>query len=143
MSAAAMSYLAPRTCRKTRSPGPVRRIDGFAASPEVVAMTMIAWSATGALSTNVIAHSSSLFEMLDYSITAVAICASCAALLPLAWSAAPAEHEPEFLEPEAEALVTLGEESRFAESRARLLAAADHLKTSRSPPSPFRHAPQR
>lgn len=104
---------------------------------------MLAWSATGALSTNVIAHSSSFVEMLNYSVAAVAICASCAALLSLCRSDAAGEQQPDVLEPEAEALMMLGREARFAESRARLLAAADRLQISRSPASPFRHALQR
>ena len=49
-------------------------------------MTMLGWSALGNLSVKVLAHSSSLTEILSYTNMAIAVCGAVTALIVLAGS---------------------------------------------------------
>ena len=86
--------------------------------------------AFGTLCTKVLAVANTLPEMLSYSALAIAVCASCTALITLSNRASqPAvRSRAAGLQPEATALKLMADQTPFAESRLRLLALAERME---------------
>jgi len=94
-------------------------------------MTAIAWTAFGALSTTVTAHSGSLLEILNYSMTATAVCASLAALVALSGPGLDQRAEQssdETIQNQIEALKLFADQTGFADSRIRLLTLSQRFE---------------
>jgi hypothetical protein len=92
-------------------------------------MALLGWKAFGTLCGKVLAEASSLPETLNYTTMAIAVCASCAALVALSNRTRPAVRDVAVnVQPEVVALKLMAAQTSFAESRLRLLAVAEQLE---------------
>jgi hypothetical protein len=92
-------------------------------------MAAIGWVAFGTLCTKVLAESSTAADVMNYTMMAIGVCSSCAALVAIAnkshESVVPVDP---VLQSDIEAVKSLAAEARFSESRNRLLALARHME---------------
>jgi hypothetical protein len=91
-------------------------------------MAAIGWIALGTLCTKVLAESSALSDVLNYTTMAIGVCASCAALVAASNRLSKAKLADEVLLGEVAAVKSMAEETRFSESRIRLLALAKRME---------------
>jgi len=92
-------------------------------------MAVIGWIAFGTLCTKVLAESSAVSDVLNYTTIAIGVCASCAALIAVSNRISEAKlSADEVLLGEVAAVKSMAEETRFSESRSRLLALAKRME---------------
>jgi hypothetical protein len=91
-------------------------------------LAALGWIAVGTLCTKVLAEASTLPEALDYTIVAIGVCASCAALIAVSNRALQAARgSDQALQDQVAALKSMADQTPFAESRLRLLALANRM----------------
>ncbi|HTV89973.1 MAG TPA: hypothetical protein VME41_13245 [Stellaceae bacterium] len=92
-------------------------------------MAAIGWIAFGTLCTKVLAESSTLSDVTNYTMMAIGVCASSAALITASTRISNVmSRRDEVLLTQVAAMKSMAEQTPFAESRARLLAAAQRLE---------------
>jgi hypothetical protein len=93
-------------------------------------MAVTGWIAFGTLCTKVLAVSSTLLDVMDYTTMAIGVCASCAALIALSNRMSKAmSGDREVILNEIAALKSMAAEARFSDSRVRLSALASRMET--------------
>jgi hypothetical protein len=92
-------------------------------------MAVTGWIAFGTLCTKVLAESSTLCDVMDYTTIAIGVCASCAALIAISKRMSQAMlGDREVILGEIAALKSLAAEARFSDSRIRLSALAKRME---------------
>lgn len=93
-------------------------------------MTAISWTSFGTLCTKILAVSNTFPEMLNYTALAISVCASGAAMIALSDRVCQtAQGWKQGLWKEAAALRSMASQTRFVESRRRLMALAERMET--------------
>jgi hypothetical protein len=96
-------------------------------------MAAIGWTAFGTLCTKVLAEASTPSDVVNYTMMAIGVCASCAALVTIANRFYEAKVNAIFLQSEVAAVKSMAEEMRFSENRVRLLALAQRMEKMTRP----------
>ncbi len=92
-------------------------------------MAAVGWVAFGTLCTKVLAVASNWIDVQDYTVLAIAVCASSTALIALSGR----HRMVEAANYDAVALRSMADQMLFPENRRRLLALAQRLEIRRNP----------
>lgn len=92
-------------------------------------MTALSWIGFGTLCTKVLAVSNTFPETLNYTVVAISVCASCAAVIAKANTVSPRLQErQQDLSEAAAVLKAMADQTPFAESRRRLMALVERME---------------